>query len=154
MHFSLYLHHLPPRNTALPSSLCQKDGDPPLHTVGQQNSQKQKAWVMALQEQSIICNILPRTQHAHWLSCNAQQGQTLQRWPLPGTPRLSSSVVPPAHDPHRYVHRKWPSKLGTWWVFAEPVSYLALRKRRWILCDGKHSRMNRRTAFLLDDNFF
>lgn len=129
--YFLYLYPPPPGNTALPSSLSQKDGDPPEHTVRHRDSCTQKAWDIVLQGQRTVCNVLPRTQHARWLSCSAQQGQILQQWPQPGAPPLFSSAVPRAHDPHRYVHQNWPSKLGTWWVSAEQGSYLVLGNGRW-----------------------
>lgn len=44
IHFiSFHLHPLPPENTALPSSLSQKDGGPPEHTVKHTDSYTQTA---------------------------------------------------------------------------------------------------------------
>ena len=73
-------------------------------------------------------SVLPRTQHGRWLSCSAQQGQTLQQWPQLMALLLSSSAEPRAHGPHRCVHQNRPSKPGTWWVSAEQGSCLVLEK--------------------------
>lgn len=80
-------------------------------------------------KQRKTCHTIPRIPHGRWLSCSVRPEQRRRRRPRPKAPLPSSSAEPQVPDPHRCVRQNWPSRLGTWWVSAGPVSYLALRER-------------------------